>query len=102
MKKAGKKFSIFYTLIFMLVMCAILVFYISNIIHVNNIAFTNNQLKEELKRTQQTNDLLKSEIEKLTSFEKIKGEASEKFSLISKDQRNSETDNIIINRSEEY
>ncbi len=102
MNKAEKKLSIFYTLIFMMVICAIMVFYISNIIYVNNLAFKNNQLKEELKKTQQTNDLLKSDIEKLSSYEKIKGAAFDKFGLVSREQHNNESDNIIINRSEEF
>ncbi|CAN5492086.1 hypothetical protein BH10BAC5_BH10BAC5_17960 [soil metagenome] len=102
MSRQIKKISIFYTLIFLLSTCAILVFYISNIIYVNNIAYTNNLLKDELKKSQQTNDLLKSDIEKLSSFEKIRDEANQKFGLALRDQKNAESDNIIVNRSEEF
>lgn len=78
----------------------ILVIYINNIIYVNQLAIENNNLKEEVKLHVQKNDLLRTESEKLSSFDRIKTIASEKFNLSYKENSIDENNNIVIKKSQ--
>ncbi len=71
-KRSGKKISIFYFLIVLILTSVILIIYISNIIYVNKLSVSNNELKEEIKKNVQINNMLHTEAEKLSSYERIK------------------------------
>ena len=60
-KKANNKISIFYFLIMLIVTSVIVVIYINNIIDVNKLSVSNNDLKEEIKKNVQINDMLRTE-----------------------------------------
>lgn len=97
MKKSnGKKISIFYFLICLILTSLILVIYISNIIHINETAVHNNNLKEEINRNIQTNSQLKIELEQLSSYERISQIAHEKFGISYKDNSIDENKNIVV------
>ncbi|MEO8209990.1 MAG: cell division protein FtsL [bacterium] len=98
--RSKNKISIFYFLIFLIVTSIILVIYINNIIYVNQLSIDNNNLKEEVKKNIQTNDLLRTETEKLSSFERVKSIASEKFNLSYRENSIEEKNNIIIKKSQ--
>lgn len=99
-KNTGKKkISIFYFLLILILTSVIVVIYINNIIVVNQLAVGNNTLKEEIKKNVQTNDLLRTEAEKLTSFDRVKSVAQEKFNLTYKENSVDEKNNIVLSRS---
>jgi cell division protein FtsL len=100
MSRTKKKISIFYFLIFLIINSIILVAYISNIIYVNQLLSDNNNLKEEIKKHVQENDMLRTEAEKLSSFERVKTIASEKFNLSYKENSIEEKENVIIKKSQ--
>lgn len=99
-RKVKRKISIFQLLIFLFVLSAIMVFYINNIIIVNQLISKNNELKEDINRTVQTNFSYQIEIERLSSFDRIKVLASEKFGLRLSDTVARSNDFLIINKSE--
>lgn len=99
-KKSNNKISIFYFLLLLIVTSVILVIYISNIIYVNKLSVSNNDLKEEIKKNVQINNMLRTESEKYSSFERIKTIASEKFNLVYKENSVDENNNIIIKKSQ--
>lgn len=78
----------------------IVVIYINNTIVVNQLAVGNNDLKEEIKKNIQTNDLMRTEAEKLSSFERVKSLASEKFNLSYKENSVDEKNKIILSKSQ--
>ena len=99
-KNSGKKISIFYFLIFLIITSVILVIYINNIIYVNQLAMTNNEIREKIKQNIQTNDLLRTETEKLSSFERIKSIAGDRLKLSYKENSVDENNNIILKKSQ--
>ncbi|MBK6539265.1 MAG: cell division protein FtsL [Ignavibacteria bacterium] len=99
-KKSGKKISIFYFLIVMILTSVILIIYISNIIYVNKLSISNNEIKEEIKKNLQINNMLRTESEKLSSYERIKTLASEKFNLAYRENSIEEGNTIIIKKSQ--
>lgn len=101
MKKSNrKKISIFYFLVFMIMTSIILLVYISNIIYINELAVSNNNLKEEIKKNIQSNDQLRIEIEKLSSYERISTLATERFNISYRENSAVEDKNLIIKKSE--
>lgn len=101
MKKSNrKKISIFYFLVFMIMTSIILLVYISNIIYINELAVSNNNLKEEIKKNIQSNDQLRIEIEKLSSYERISMLATERFNISYRENSAGEDKNLIIKKSE--
>jgi cell division protein FtsL len=105
MKKAkqnNRKLSLFNTLIAFSVICVLLVLYINNIIYVNNLAVKNNELREEIKKTSQSNDILRTEIERLSSFDRIKSISKEKMNIDVREGAYTEKNKIVINKSELY
>jgi|WetSurSiteA1Bulk_404760.scaffolds.fasta_scaffold317387_2 cell division protein FtsB len=80
-ERRKKKISVFWAIISFIFFSALTVFTINNIIAVNNFLRDNNSLKEDLGRASQTTNILKIEIEKLTSFERIQKTAYERLNL---------------------
>ncbi len=76
-----KRISVFWAIISFVFFSALTVLTINNIIAVNNSLREINDFKEELNRASQTTNVLKIEIEKLSSFERIQKTASEKLNL---------------------
>ena len=99
-KKSRKKKTIFYFLIVMILTSVILIIYISNIIYVNKLSISNNEIKEEIKKNLQINNMLRTESEKLSSYERIKTLASEKFNLAYRENSIEEGNTIIIKKSQ--
>jgi cell division protein FtsL len=99
-KKVKRKISIFQLLIFLFILSAIMVFYINNIITVNQLISKNNELKDAMNKTAQTNYSYQIEIERLSSYDRIKSLASEKFGLRLSDTVARSNDFLIINKSE--
>lgn len=105
MKKAkqnNRKLSLFNTLIAFSVICVLLALYINNIIYVNNLAVKNNELREEIKKTSQSNDILRTEIERLSSFDRIKTISKEKLNIDVREGAYTDKNKIVINKSELY
>jgi cell division protein FtsL len=92
-----RKISIFNFLICLAVTAVLLVFYISNIIYINRLSAENVELKSEINKAKQTNDLLSTEVEKLSSYERIKNLAYEKFALSLRHEAISENKKIVLN-----
>jgi cell division protein FtsL len=99
-KKVKKRISIFQLLIFLFILSAVIVFYINNIIAVNQLISKNNELKDVINKAVQTNYTYQIEIERLSSYDRIKALASEKFGLRLSDTVAKSNDFIIINKSE--
>ncbi|MFA5403563.1 MAG: hypothetical protein WC358_01395 [Ignavibacteria bacterium] len=99
-KKMKKRISIFQLLIFLFILSAVIVFYINNIIVVNQLIIDNNDLKDAINKSVQTNYSYQIEIERLSSYDRIKVLASEKYGLRLSDTVSKSNDFIIINKSE--
>jgi cell division protein FtsL len=99
-KSPAKKVSVFYFLILLVITSIILIIYINNIIAVNQLSAGNNDLREEIKKIVQSNDLLRAESEQLTSFDRIKSIASEKYNLTYKDNSSGEVNKVILRKSQ--
>ena len=84
----------------MILTSVILIIYISNIIYVNKLSISNNEIKEEIKKNLQINNMLRTESEKLSSYERIKTLASEKFNLAYRENSIEEGNTIIIKKSQ--
>lgn len=95
-----KRISIFQLLIFLFILSAVIVFYINNIIVVNQLIIDNNDLKDAINKSVQTNYSYQIEIERLSSYDRIKVLASEKYGLRLSDTVSKSNDFIIINKSE--
>ena len=80
-----KNISVFYVLIALLLIAGSLGFAINNKIQFNNEIKKNKELKERVENIGQTNLKFRNEIEKLTSFERIKNLASDKLNMIYSD-----------------
>ena len=91
---------IFQLLIFLFILSAVVVFYINNIIVVNQLISKNNELKDAINKAVQMNYTYQIEIERLSSFDRVKVLASEKFGLRLSDTVAKSNDNLIINKSE--
>lgn len=81
MTTAGNKISIFWLIISFFVLSAFSIFLINNIITVNKLIREISVLKEETGMVVQISNNLKLEIEKLSSFERIKNLAEERTGL---------------------
>ena len=95
-----KKISIFQFLIYLFILSGTIVFYINNIISVNLLISQNNELKESINSLSQANYTNQILIEKLTSYERIKILAFEKFQLKASDTGAINKNIIIIDKSE--
>ncbi|HEX2788462.1 MAG TPA: cell division protein FtsL [Ignavibacteria bacterium] len=82
MEETGKKkVSILYVLISFILLAVVMLIYINNIIYVNRVSAESMKLREDIDKVKNTNDFLRTEIEKLTSFERINTLAKEKFNM---------------------
>ena len=97
-RQTGKKISIFYFLIMLVLTALITVIYINNSIEVNQLASGNNELKESIKKNVESNDLLRSEVERLSSFERIRSLAKDKFELTYQENSVDEKNNIVLSK----
>jgi cell division protein FtsL len=95
-----KKLSLFYLLITLVTTCVIIVIYISSSIQINKLAVGNNLLREEIRRKTQANDMLLTEVEKLTSFDRISNIAENKFALKYKEASISTDKKVVLKKSE--
>jgi len=80
-QNSGKKISIFYVLIGLIISAVIIAMYINNVINVNQLSSKNNELKQQLKEALQNNDGMRTEIEKMCTFDKINAAAIEKLHM---------------------
>ncbi len=81
MKKTGGKISIFYLIIFFVLISALSVFLINNIITVNKLNREISDLKDDINKVNQANNTYRIEIEKLSSYDRIKKIAEEKLNM---------------------
>ncbi len=80
MRKSGS-ISIFWVIIFFVIISAISVFLINNIITVNKLNREISDLKDNLNRVNQANNTYRIEIEKLSSYDRIKKLAEERLNM---------------------
>lgn len=99
-RQSGKKISIFYFLIMLVMTAIITVIYINNLIEVNQLAAGNNAIKESIKKSVESNDLLRGEVERLSSFERIRSIAKDRFDLTYKENTVDEKNYIILSKRE--
>lgn len=99
-RQSGKKISIFYFLIMLVITAVITVIYINNSIEVNQLAAGNNEIKESIKKSVEANDQLRSEVERLSSFERIRSIAKDKFELTYEENSVDENNNIVLSKRE--
>jgi cell division protein FtsB len=99
-KKSKVKISIFYALLSLTLIAVLTVFYINNIIASNRLSVENNKLKDEVNGVKQTNDFLMTEVEKLSSFERIKITAGEKLDMVYSDSVIDESKVIILKKTD--
>lgn len=92
----NKNISVFYVLVTFILIAASIGFYINNIVLFNSNIKKNKDLKERIENIEQTNLKFKNEIEKLTSFERIKNLAYDKLNMVYIDSSVDRTNLIII------
>jgi cell division protein FtsL len=80
-KTSRKKISLFNLMVMLLVMAAIIVFFVNNIIAVNNLALDNSQIQAEINKSITLNNGMQTEIERLSNFDNIKSVAVDKLNL---------------------
>lgn len=81
MKNTTNKISIFWLIVSFFVLSSFSIFLINNIITVNKLIREISLLKEESGMVNQVSNNLKLEIEKLSSFERIKNLSEERIGL---------------------
>ncbi|RPI15247.1 MAG: hypothetical protein EHM58_14555 [Ignavibacteriae bacterium] len=80
-KPKNKNISLFNLLVILFVSAGIIVFFVYNIITVNNLAIDINNVRSEITKTVTVNNSLQTEIERLSSFDNIKNIAVDKLQL---------------------
>lgn len=80
-KQEGRKISLFNVMVGLLLTAAILIFFVNNIITVNSLVVSGNNIKNDIQKTVTTNNNLQTEIERLTNFDNIKPVAVDKLKL---------------------
>ena len=99
-EKQKVKISVFYALLSLTLIAILIVFYINNIIASNNLSVETNKLKGDINDVKQTNDFLMTEVEKLSSFERIKQAAEERLNMVYSDSVIDEGKVIILKKSD--
>ena len=99
-EKSKVKISVFYALLSLTLIAGLIVFYISNIISSNNLSVETNKLKSDINDVKQTNDFLMTEVEKLSSFERIKSVAEERLNMVYSDSVIEDGKVIILKKSD--
>lgn len=77
----GKKISVFYSLIVLILLIVITGLYINNVVIFNGLMKKNKEMKEKLAQIRSENSKKKIEIESLTSFMRIKTIVGEKYDM---------------------
>lgn len=95
----NKNISLFNFLVFLFFIAGIIVFFINNILTVNSLITEIENMKNELKKTKELNLILKTEIQKLSTYENIKNVAVNKLNLTFSPNI---AKKIIIKKSELY
>jgi len=62
-------------------LAGVIVFYVNNIIAVNNLMLENSNMQNEISKSSTLNNNLQTEIERLSNFDNIKGTAIDKLNL---------------------
>ena len=82
MKKPGRKrLSLFNLMVMLVVMAGVIVFFVNNIIAVNNLVLENSNIQTEINKSVTLNNGLQTEIERLSNFDNIKVVAIDKLKL---------------------
>lgn len=82
MKKPGRKrLSLFNLMVMLVVMASVIVFFVNNIIAVNNLVLENSNIQAEINKSVTLNNGLQTEIERLSNFDNIKVVAVDKLKL---------------------
>jgi cell division protein FtsL len=76
-----KRISLFNLMVALFIMAAIIVFFVNNIIVVNQLVMSNSDLQSEINRSVAQNNGLQTEIERLSNFDNIKPVAVDKLQL---------------------
>ena len=84
-----------FTLFFIIISSILTIFYIDNVFKINNLTREIHKINKESQKIRDENTLLRMEINKLTSLERISRIAEEKLGLI-----RSEKTPIIINKKD--
>lgn len=96
-KPKNNKISLFNLLVMLFVSAGIIVFFVYNIITVNNLASDINDVRLEIAKNVTLNNSLQTEIERLSNYDNIKDVAAGKLEL--KFSQN-KPKKIIINKTE--
>jgi cell division protein FtsL len=100
MKNQKRKISIFWAILFFLLLSSSSVFLINNIIAVNKLIKEVNTVKDDILKANQINNSLKMEIEKLSSYDRVKKIAEEKLNLKIDELNIRQNRKILIKRTE--
>jgi cell division protein FtsL len=100
MKNQKRKISIFWAILFFLLLSSSSVFLINNIIAVNKLIKEVNIVKDDILKANQINNSLKMEIEKLSSYDRVKKIAEEKLNLKIDELNIRQNRKILIKRTE--
>ena len=100
MRSQKRKISIFWVISFFLLLSSSSVFLINNIIAINKLIKEVNVVKEDILKVIQTNNSLKIEIEKLSSYDRIKKIAEDKLKLRVDEMNIKQNRKILIKRTE--
>jgi len=95
-----KKLSLFNTIIALALLVLVLAFYINNIIGVNQLTVKVNTVKDEIGNAEKNNEMLRTEIEKLSSFDVIKQKAAERLNIFFNEKAIEKKKQVIINKSD--
>jgi cell division protein FtsL len=80
-KVVKKRLSLFNLMVALLIMAAVIVFFVNNIIAVNNLVLENSNIEAEINKSVTLNNGLQTEIERLSNFDNIKPVAVDKLKL---------------------
>jgi cell division protein FtsL len=100
MNREKRKISLFWVITFFLLLSSSSVFLINNIIAVNKLITEVNSVRDDISKVNQTNNLLKMDVEKLSSYDRIKKIAEEKLNLKVDDVNIRQNRKLIIKRIE--
>jgi cell division protein FtsL len=100
MNREKRKVSLFWVITFFLLLSSSSVFLINNIIAVNKLITEVNTIRDDISKVNQTNNLLKMDVEKLSSYDRIKKIAEEKLNLKVDDANIRQNRKLIIKRTE--
>jgi len=100
MRNQKRKISLFWVISFSILLSASSVFLINNIIAVNKLIKDVNVVKDDILKVTQTNNSFKMEIEKLSSYDRVKKIAEEKLNMKVDDANVKQNRKMIIKRIE--